>query len=91
MCILRNCRQDARPKVEGKNTDPLEYMHPKKLDVCTLLYHVTYLTPPSSLCTLLTPNKTGNHQSHFNTHGSPSSQDERLPMIPLLTGQHVIS
>ena len=36
-----------------------------------------------------TKGKTGNH--HFNAHRSPSSQDERIPTKPVLTGQHVLS
>ena len=38
-----------------------------------------------------TKDKTGNHQSHFNSHRSPSSQAERLAMKSVLTGQHVLS
>ena len=38
-----------------------------------------------------TKDKTGNHQSHFNAHRSPSSQDERLPKKPVLPCQHVQS
>ena len=38
-----------------------------------------------------TKDKTGNHQSHFNAHSTPSSQDERLSMKPVLTGEHVLT
>ena len=43
------------------------------------------------LCTLLTKDKTEDHQSHFNAHRLPRSQDERLLMKPVLTRQHVLS
>ena len=69
---------------------------PVRLDVCT--FNIFFVI----LCNIFNPSKffvyptdtkvkTGNHQSHFNAHMSPSSQDERLPMKPVLTGQHVLS
>ena len=69
---------------------------PVRRDVCT--FNIFFVI----LCNIFNPSKffvyptvtkdkTGNHQSHFNAHRSPSSQDERLLMKSVLTGQHALS
>ena len=56
------------------------YCHYQKLFLFVILCKIPYFF----VCPTDAKDKTGNHQSHFNSHKLPSSQDEGLPMNYML-------